>query len=107
MREEGEEGLLHRRPEGPGAPALPSAYGDVGFTVEKTAKVAGGLCSMWVKESSVTTVRYHLMPVRMATINKSIGNTNLKRYVHPSVHSSTIFQVKTWKQPIVHEEMNG
>ena len=26
-------------------------------------------------------------------------NSNLKRYVHPSVHCSTIYNNKTWKQP--------
>lgn len=91
-----------------GAPAWPSAYSNVGSAVEKTAEVASGPCSVWVKESSVTTVRYHLMPVRMATINKSTDNTNLKRYVPPSVHSSTIFQIsRHGNNPNVHEQMHG
>ena len=58
-----------------GAPAWPSAYSNVGSAVEKTAEVASGPCSVWVKESSVTTVRYHLMPVSMTII---IRSTNTK-----------------------------
>ena len=26
-------------------------------------------------------------------------NSNLKRYMHPNVHSSTIYKAKTWKPP--------
>ena len=32
---------------------------------------------------------------------------NLKRYMHPSVHSSTIYSCQEWKQPNVHQQMNN
>ena len=36
-------------------------------------------------------------------------NTNLKRYMHPSVHSSTIYhnQGMEGSKPVIHEQMSG
>ena len=45
-----------------------------------------------------------LLGIYLKTRNK---NTNSKRYVHPSVHSSIIYNCQDTEAPCVHQQMNA
>ena len=65
---------------------------------------------MQIGIAAVETVWKFLKTVKIETItwfinssleytSKENKSTNSKRYMHPSVHSSTIYNFKIWKQP--------
>ena len=54
--------------------------------------------SLWKTVDNM--IHHHDLTVPLLGIHLEKTKTSLKGYMHPSVHSSTIYNSQTWKQPI-------